>query len=387
MSSPMRPRPRAVTAAAALVLLFGVAACGSSNEADSGDGTATVAADPALTAQLKELEARPTQIGVAAKLNKPVAAGKTLVYLNCGVPGCALQIEPLTAAAEAVGWKVKTINYGLTPETVQAGWAEAVRQKPDGIVTSGGFPTEIFKSQLAEAKAAGIPVISFGDANTSNPDGITGIVNGGVRYQTLGTRLADWIAVKSGGKAKVLYVTTSTFPTLNVSLGTYKTEIAKACPGCSTEVFDAPASSIGTDLGEKVAQKMQQNRDVDFIIAGYSDMAIGVPAALKAIGITPGKDVKILTQGSSEDTYQSIRSGEIAATLTLPVGELMWQSLDVILRSASGDDTAASQGAASYTYWFVDKSNVPSKADAEADVFSNVADYKAQFGALWASSS
>lgn len=363
-----------------------VAGCGSSDSsksADAGSGSSKTTAGSsgsgvgAMQSEVDALKKRPTKIGITEPIGKPIPKGKSIVYLACGVPACQIFDSSMKQAAQALGWNFKTINYGLTPESVKAGWQQVVREKPDGIIETGGFPTSIYKQELAQVRATKTPVVSISQPEKSAP----GLINtdGEDRYTLLGKLLADYIIADTKSKAKVLYVNSSSFPVLNIGLKSFQGEMSAKCPSCTTKVYDAPATSIGKDLAQRATQQAQKNRDINYIVAGYNDMALGLPEALKGAGIdVPGK-VKVITQGNSPAASQAIKRGDIAAEFTLPNGEISWQAFDILARSFVGKPVDPATGINSYTKWFVTKDTLPSTTQD----FPNVADYQQQFKALW----
>lgn len=371
---------KTLTTLALAAVMTTATACGDDEDVAAGPSGADSAAGGAVAQEVVDrveaLAERPDEIKVTEPITGEVPDGKRLVYLACGVPACEVFGDPLKEAAAALGWTVDVIDYGLTPESVKAGWAEALRTKPDAVVQTGGFPTDFYKAEFEQAKAAKMPIVSISE---SGP--VEGIIDidGKARYELLGGALADYVAVDSGGDAKIFYINTSTFPVLNLGLASFKAQLGKVCPKCTVEEFDAPATSIGNDLAQRASQAMTRFQDTDYVIAGYNDMTLGLPAALKAAGFdVPGK-TKIITQGMGTAVLPQIESGEVAAMYTLPVGEISWQAVDLVLRSFTGQDLNANKGTQSYTEWFVTKDTLP---DAK-NIFNNVEGYQEQYKELW----
>lgn len=390
MKAPWRPAVVAVALAAAAI----AAGCGSDDDsststssAGASTGTETTSSGgeaASLQAEIEELMVRPTKIGITEPIEEPLPEGGTIDYMQCGVPDCADLAQPLKDAAAAAGWEVKVIDIGLTPEEVKAGWQQAVRDNPDAIVTTGGFPAEFFEEELDQIAAKDIPVVTYGDAAVEPPHGMTAVVNGGVRFELIGELWAKLIAAQSGGDGNILYVHTSTFPVTGVSLRTFKETLSEVCPDCKVEEFDAPATSIGKDLAQKIASRVQANPETDYIIGAFADMTTGVPDALAAVGRTAGTgddDVKIVTQDQGPQLVEAIKDGQVLTTFSLPGGETQWQSMDIILRSKLGLPIEGSTDIESYTKWFVTQDNMPS--DLSSGEIENVADYQEQFKKLW----
>ena len=195
---------RLVPVALAATALVAVG-CGSSNDDSTSSSASTAAASTSaaasttaadsggqyadIKASVAKLEERPTQIPETVPLDKPPVKGKTISYLQCGAPICVTLGKYLTEAAAAVDWKVNVIDEGGTPETVKAAWDEAIRQKPDAIVPTGGFPHEIFGDELKQAKSMNIPVVGHSEAVPADPaEGFIAMVSGPERQKEIGTK-------------------------------------------------------------------------------------------------------------------------------------------------------------------------------------------------------
>jgi ribose transport system substrate-binding protein len=372
-------------AATALV----AAGCGSSDDSDSTSTSAPAASTAAATteaaatdsgggqfaeikAQVEKLTERPTQIPQTTPLDKPPAKGKTISYLQCGAPVCVTLGEYLTEAAQAVGWKVNVIDEGGTPETVKAAWGEAVRQKPDAIVPTGGFPHEIFGDELKQAKSMNIPVVGHSEAVPADPaTGFISMASGPERQKQIGTDEANWIISSTDGDANVFFVD-SGYPINGLQLQALKEQLAAECPDtCKVESYQAPVTSIGKDLAGKVASQLQAHPDTNYLVPAFGDMAIGIPAALAASSI---KQPPMLTQEPSAPNMADIRKGDLVS-LNGSGPESMWGIVDVLARYFNDEDYPTEIPLPS---WFITKDNAPAE-----DTFPTVVDYQEQFKKLW----
>lgn len=367
---------RTVLAVLALAALLVFVACG--DDDDSGDGGASTGAQSSVTSdvaqEVEQLEQRPTDIALDEPFEGEIPKGKTIDYLQCGVPLCVTLGERLSEGAAALGWKVNVIDQGLTPEEVKAAWGKVVRDEPDAVITTGGFPREIYKAELKQVADKGIPVVAHSDGAPAG-GGVTATISGQDRAEMAGKRMAQWVAADSGGDANTLFVTSSGFITLTFALDAFKAEYAKSCPDCELEVYDAPLTSIGKDLANKVAQQLQRNPDVDYLVLGYNDMALGLPAALSGAGV--GDQVKVVTQGQTPPTSALTQEGDIDATYVLPGPETMWRSLDILLRIFDGSHDESQT--LRYPEWFVTPGEVPSTTED----YPAVEDYQEQFKRIW----
>lgn len=370
-----------------------VAACGSSSNSSTATGSRTSTNTPAvsgsLTNEVAALKQRPTTIGTTQPLGKPLPKAGTIDYLECGDPGCNLPFVPyLQSAAKAAGWNVDIINEGLTPQTVKAAWDQAVRNNPDAMVLTGGFPTSIFQTELAVMAKRHVPIVDFAGPEATPPAGITGIIYGGSYFAHIGKLWADAMTVASGGKANVLNVYVTTFPATAVAEAATVSELKKVCPGCTSTSFNLPATSIGAGLPQTIAGRVQGLPNVDWLTLPYTSFEKGVPAALAAVGRTPGlaaSDVKIISQDKGTAEIGDIMSGKSYGTINLATPEAMWRSMDIILRAKLGLSVAPSTVPSSYTYWLLTKDNVPAGLGSAPNdgALPNAADYQTAYKQLW----
>jgi ribose transport system substrate-binding protein len=325
-----------------------------------------------IKAQVEKLTERPTQIPQTTPLDQPPPKGKTISYLQCGAPICVTLGEYLTDAAKAVGWKVNVIDEGGTPESVKAAWDEAIRQKPDAIVPTGGFPHEIFGDELKQAKQANIPVVGHSEAVPADPaEGFISMVSGPERQKQIGTDEANWIIANTDGKANTFFVD-SGYPINGLQLKALKAQMAAECPDtCKVDSYQAPVTSIGKDLAGKVASQLQAHRDTDYLVPAFGDMAIGIPAALAASSL---EQPPMLTQEPSAPNMPDIRKGDLVS-LNGSGPESMWGIVDTLARYFNKQDYPTEIPLPS---WFITKDNAPAE-----DTFPTVVDYQEQFKKLW----
>lgn len=369
----------ALVAALALAVTF--AACGSSDDDDGGSGgetstTASSALPPEVTADVKRFTTRPTSIGIDAPIEREIPAGKEIYYIQCGSPVCATNGEYLKQAAETVGWRIRPVNAGLTPETIKAAWAQAVRDKPDGVVASG-FPRSLFNPELAQLEAARVPVV---DISVTDPPGrgISAVFAGTPDYVAAGERLAKYALVEEGGEdIHAMIVGVSAYPTVELIGTSFGETIKRYCDDCTTDKLDVPATSIGNDLPTRISTYLQSHPDVNWVVNGFADMSVGVPAALKSAGV--GDDVKFIGINNNPTTAGYLKSGQsIVAEHIYGYPELMWRSIDFLIRTVNGESTDPST-AQTYPHWVVTKDTIPSTTDE----FPTVEDYRAQYERIW----
>lgn len=366
---------------AALALAVTLSACGSNEDEEGGSaGRTTTAAASTLPADViadvERFTTRPTSIGIDVPVEREIPAGKEIYYIQCGSPVCATNGEYLKEAAETVGWRIRPVNAGVTPESVKAAWAQAVRAKPDGVVASG-FPRSLFNPELAELEKARVPVV---DISVTDPPGrgISAVFAGTPDYIAAGERLAKFALADAGGKdIRAMIVGVSAYPTVELIGKSFGETLARYCDSCTTDKLDVPATSIGNDLPTRISTYLQSNPDVNWVVNGFADMSVGVPPALKSAGV--GEDVKFVGINNNPTTAGYLKSGQsVAAQHIYGYPELMWRSIDFLIRYVNGESTDPST-APTYPHWVVTKDTIPSTTDE----FPTVEDYQAQYERLW----
>jgi ribose transport system substrate-binding protein len=334
-----------------MATLLAVSACSKSTSSSGGSGGASsapagssVAADPALAAAAKTVDAalkEPTDVGVTQPLSKKPPTGKTVAYLECGVGICQQIAQELDKAAPVLGWKIKHVAQGTTPEQIVAAWDRVLSSspKPDAILTSG-VPVVVYQHQLDEARAAGIPVVDWASANPPNTPGIIADINPVQDNQTRGRLLADYAAVTSKGKVNSVFVDVPDYPTLLAEQKAYVAEMAKVCSTCTTDTINFAATDIGTKVPSAIVSYVQQHPKINYITMSFDDMSVGVVEALRAAGLNT--KISIIGQSSNKTAAQSIKSGG-GQTATIPqgVGQMAYKALDVLARHFNGDPLTA----------------------------------------------
>ncbi|CAM5256909.1 sugar ABC transporter substrate-binding protein [Streptomyces aurantiogriseus] len=375
-STPGRAVRRAVTAVASVTALLSLAACGTGSP-EAADASPAAANDsPGLTAAraaaLKYAE-RPTGIPVTEPVGKDIPQGKTIDFILCGVQSCKDLADFFTAGARELGWTVKQIPTQGTPESVQAAYEQAVRDKPDAVVGSG-FPRAVYAKQLAQLKAAGIPVIQS-NADDVVGDGISLLKNGPKDVGIQGEMIASWVVSAGDGKADAVYFDLPAYTILKPVKESFAAKYKEWCAGCGLDTVEVPITAVGKDMPDRVVSYLRSHPKVTHVVFSLGLLNVGVPAALKTAGIT-GKHI-VVNVGDAQN-YQYIEGGLTQGAMALNSHELAWLQVDALARHFTGQSMEVDQRAVLPNV-LVTKDNLPS---ADGD-FPLVEDYEAQFKALW----
>jgi ribose transport system substrate-binding protein len=331
-----------------LAVLAGMAAlafagCGSDNKDSSASNPSTSATTgaqkPASTANSGVAEAAakvakyskpPTDIGVTEPLKKS-PAGKKVVYLHCAAPICARIGNIVKEASAALGLQLQEINTGATPEAIAGAVQRAVEAKPAAVIDPA-LPPALFRQQLDQLKKQNIPV--FGINVDDTPDfGLAGYLFSSEDRKISGALRADWIAAKSKGDAKVLYVTAPEFSSLVKTLAAFKSELSTVCEKCSVDVIEVKASDIGKGIPSRVVSYLQGHPDTKYVTFAFGDLLAGVPQAVKGAGLS---GISLTTTAGGALNYAAVASGDEDADLTVHWEAASWQLMDAVARAITG---------------------------------------------------
>ncbi|MFJ1970017.1 substrate-binding domain-containing protein [Streptomyces sp. NPDC087903] len=377
-SRPGRAVRRALTAIVPLTALLALAACGTDSTPGADTAKAAASDSPGLTAAreaLAKYSKRPAQIPVTRPVGKKIPSDKKIDFILCGVQSCKDLADFFTAGANQLGWQVEQIPTQGTPESVQAAYEQAVRDKPDAVVASG-FPRAVYAKQLAQLKEAGIPVIQS-NADDVVGDGISLLKNGPEDVGVQGEMLASWVVSDSGAKADTVYFDLPAYTILKPVKDTFAAQYKKWCAGCALDTVDVPITSVGKDMPDRVVSYVRSHPKVTHIVFSLGLLNVGVPAALKTAGVT-GKHIAV-NVGDAQN-YQYIQSGLSDGAMALNSHEAAWLQVDALARHFTGQSMDVDQKAV-LPNMLITKDNVP----ASLGDFPLVEDYQAQFEALWGS--
>jgi ABC-type sugar transport system substrate-binding protein len=387
----MSPTKWILCVIAAVALAIGATACGSSGSSSSSTASSSESTQSssestessssgssalkAAIASVEELEERPTSIGIETPLKKPPPTGKAIDYLQCGSPICVSLGETLIEAGEAVGWKVKVVDEGLTPEKDIAAWQIGVNDDPDAIIVSGGYPREVYKKQLAEAVQKGIPIVSQGDSEPKG-EGVSVAVDGPTRYEKNGERLGEIVMAQSEGKAHVLIANIPVYTSDALMFEKTAAFLEQNCPECTVETFELSATS--TNIAGDTAAQVQTRPEVDYVLTAFGDFAQGLPAALASISRS---DVSIVTQALSPTSAEYLKKGEnVTGVYGYPGVEIQWRLIDALSRVFNKESTKVDEEL-DYPEWLFTQKSLPNVK--EPGYFPWVEEYEAQYKELW----
>lgn len=381
MSHAVGVRKSVTAVGATLALAVGLAACGGSSSGGSTP-TDTPSSQPSASSTaiaeaqnlLSQLETRPTELPVTTPVGKAVPKGLTIDWLVCGVPDCTILTGPLKDAAAALGWTIHPIAAGLTPESVKAAWDLAVRDHPDAVMATG-FPRVIFEPEIAQLKAANIPIID-GFVTDDAGNGLTAVVaGGGGTFENTGKAFADYVAGVGGTSVNAVFVGGKTFPGLDAVQNAFEAELKRLCSTCSVDGLNIPATAIGKDLPSDVVAYLTKHPDVNYVVTGEGSMNIGLPQAFQSAHL----NVKLVGPYPSQTTIQYVANGQMDGLIFFPQGDAMWQMMDCLVRYEAKVPVAPCMAPA--PAWAVTKATAGQLTGAGP--YFQIADYASLYKKLW----
>ena len=363
---------RGVAAALLALTVFAFAGCSSDAQSTNAepDEAAASAAQKRVDAYLAPVE----NIDVTTPLTKKPDEGKSVYYIRYNLPIAAVLDAPFKEATEALGWNGNILAIDAAdPQATSNAMTRAISEGADMIAVNSGSIAGMGPG-LKEAIDADVPV--FLAAGVGEPEGEKNGVYGNVQAvnsttATLG--LVDLMIADSDGAGSGLLVNAPDFPILAPIKDQSEQHLADNCDGCSLDALDIAPQDLGGDVASTIVSALRQNPDIKYVIATFDGLLTGLPQALKAAGLD---DVKIYVDIASPPTVESIRAGDIDASLTLPDQSRTWLLVDQMARVSIGMDADQEAHAnMAMQLWTTDNVTDANAWDAP--------DFKEKFKSLW----
>lgn len=380
----MRISSRRATALVAGVLVAVLAACGSSDSSDGGGsgGTGGQAVNlAAAQASVDKYSAVPTNLPQTTPLGS-VPPKKTVAFIQNADPSAPILAGFLEEATAALGWDLVTFSANGTD------FGGALQQAIDAgvdYISIVGIPVDLYKPQMDEAKSRGIAL--FQCYNTDVPQGpgnnLYSDCYDSTAADVYSRALMNWVAVDSGGSAKILAVTIPTYPILGAQVTAAEDELGKNCPSCEFDTLEATVNDLaGGAVPQNVSSYLQAHPDVNYVYFTYNGLAGGVPAVLKSAGIAD--KVKLVGTQGGQPEFAQVADGTSVAWSALPQEFAMWTMTDQMARLSVDEwSVEAERKAAIPPFYLV---TTPEQAKELVDLengWDGPAGFKDTFKDLW----
>jgi ribose transport system substrate-binding protein len=348
----------------------------SGESSESGESSSSESAFPKAAKANEEWEERPTSVGIETPVGKPIPKGKTIDFIQCGVPACKTEGELFEGAAKELGWSIKSINAGTTPEEIKAAYDQAIKDEPDAVLGSG-YPRSLFEPEIAQLKAKNIPVIEFFVEEKAG-NGITAVIGGIPTTEVQGQMMADYILAHSTNESmEIGAVNAQGFETVTGTIESVEKVVGEECPGCSVKKLEAPLTAIGKDLPQRISSFLTANPGIEWTTVGYNDMVTGLPTALKGAGV---ENAKLTTVNINTAIAPYLANGEyLQATMGSSFPEVYWRGMDLLARMFAGVSYKEDLDDTTLPYWTITEESLPTTEEE----FAVVENYEEQFRKLW----
>jgi ribose transport system substrate-binding protein len=293
-----------------------------------------------VRSQIAKATAVPKFTAPGPAFNASAAKGKSIFLIpeTSAVPFLTAIDSSIIKLGKRYGVKVTEFpNQGQSAQWVQ-GMNQAIAQKAGAIIL--GAPPELLQPQIAQAKRAGIPVISLHlyDKVMPRAKGIAATV---FAPFTAAARLeADWAILDTKGKADVVIVTSNEVPPSKYIVRAMQAEFKAHCSTCKTTVIDVAAADWGTKMQSAVQSALIKDSGVNYVIPLYDSAIQFVLPGITAAGKT-GK-VKIASYNGTPFVLKDIRQKTVAMDVAESQDWLGHASFDQALRLLTGHKPLAS---------------------------------------------
>jgi len=211
------------------------------------------------------------------------------------------------AFSEKNGYKLTFSDAQQKQENQISAIRSFITQGVDAIVFAPVVETG-WDDVLKEAKDADIPVILEDRSVDSDPSLYTSRV--GDDFEKEGETAGKWVADNFKGKAANLVVLEGT--TGSAAANDRTTGFNKALKGSDVKVLDSQTGNFTRSEGKTVMEGFLQKygKSINVLFAQNDDMGLGALDAIKAAGLTPGKDIQIVTIDGTKDGLTALADGQ-----------------------------------------------------------------------------
>ncbi len=366
------------------------AACGSSAGSAPDSTTAKVSANVAQAEQLvKQAEAPQTSWKPAGQpFNAAGLRGKSMWYLsiNLSIPFEQYVLQGMKQGAATVGVKVTGFDAKSSITNLESGIGEAIQAKA-GVIFVDGAPAKEIAPAIAQAKAAGIPVLTAnaqgsGPLLPGTPPGVVG--NATHPFALPGKLMADWVIADSKGNANVLFLSSEDVPVIAALVKNgFVSEFHRLCQRCNVTVVDSPTSQLD-QLTTITPSLIRKYPNANYLVADFDGQVIFMVPGVTAAGAT--SRVKIVSFNATPSVMQDIKNHDVVgADVGGPNLLQGWAFAEEGLRVLDGLPALNDLGIPTRLF---DSSNIGSiNLSAQESQWYGVGDFQAKFEKLWGASS
>jgi ribose transport system substrate-binding protein len=376
---------RSTARAGALVVMLGLlvalAAATSSSATRSMSPAAGVAAAKKL---VKQYEQPPKWAPPGKPFDASKAKGKSIWYvsLSLSIPFEQYMLQGIQQGAKLVGAKGVGFDGKFSAAEASRGIEQAIQAKAS-VIMVGGFEPSLVGPALSDAEKAGIPVIMAnvqdpGPPRSDYPSAVKAFATHSFSWP--GRVEADFVTADSGGKANIVFMSTSDLPHITgPEKDAFLSELKRVCPDCKVKVMNVPSGQWNT-LQTKTASLIRANPDVNYIVPDFDGMVIFALPGVHSAG-AQGK-VKIVSFNATPSVMKALKNHDVVVGETGGPNLLQgWAFADQALRVAAGVKPLPDIGVKDRLFTADNINSI--NLGAEESTWYGEGDYVAAYKKLW----
>lgn len=320
---------------------------------------------------------QPLEIGDIAPFDMGSNEGKLVWYI---APTLATGYAPLMAqgaeeAGAEAGLQVKVFDAQGQPNVMVEGVSQAIANNADAIVIHAIAP-EAVSGPLAEAEAAGIPVLSV--LNALDPDalpaGITATFDPDI--DALGRQMAAYALMDAGCEANSVVFYSSVFPILSQMNDAIQENSKDMCADCPITEENLDIRTMSQELPGQTQNLLRSNTEVTHVLATFDSAALFMIQGITELD----SDVKVVGANGNDANIDLMRSdGPQIADAAYPPGRYAgWGVIDQVGRLLSGENAEQQE----FPVTMLDASNVGSD-DSLEQLFPGLVGFEDSYREAW----
>jgi ribose transport system substrate-binding protein len=364
-------------------------ACGSSAASTSNTTTSSNANVAEADQLVKQAEAPQTSWNPAGQpFNASGLRGKSMWYvsLNLSIPFEQYVLQGMKQGAATVGVKVTGFDGKSSITNLESGIDEAIQAKA-GVIFVDGVPAKEVAPAIAQAKAAGIPVLTAnaqgsGPLLPGTPPGVVG--NATHPFAAPGQLMADWVVANSKGNANILFLSSEDVPVIaGLVKNGFVSQVHSLCAGCKVTVVDSPTSQWD-QLATITPSLIRKYPNANYLVADFDGQVIFMVPGVTAANAQ--SKVRIVSFNATPSVMQDIKNNDVVgADVGGPNLLQGWAFAEEGLRVLDGLPPLNDLNIPTRLF---DSSNIDSiNLSSQESQWYGVGDFQAKFEKLWGASS
>jgi galactofuranose transport system substrate-binding protein len=230
---------------------------------------------------------------------------------------CEARMKGLEEAAKKYGFEFKTFDSNFNPQAQLKDVQNAVQQGFDGYLfgpTADAPACKMWKDFLVPSK---MPVVTVDLSMCGDVDytpGLAAMVSIQRQpYYDIHVEHAFAAACSDGKPCKGVSLSGFAGSDLFARWEMAIDKGLKMMP--NVQMVSRREAKFDPRLARQITQDaLQAHPDLKFVVSHDDNMSLGVAAAIKAAGLTPGKDVKIYSMGGNAHGVQGVKEGTFEVT-------------------------------------------------------------------------